>query len=112
MIKVGDTLYKVRSYRTASRQIIPLKVTKIGKKYIYYEGDHNNHHGVDKNTLRYSDKEYSQRDYTLYRTEQEIYDMWEYNDLRQKFSQYFNNPIDLSLDQLRAIDQIINQSNK
>lgn len=96
-MKVGGVLYKIIKHRNEPSEIKQVTVTKIGNKYMYYDGSESK---VDKNTLRHTNPVYSQLSYQLYKSEQEILDRWELEKLNQKFSRFFNYSTDLSLQQL------------
>jgi len=63
---VGQVLYREKSYRDAPSDIVEVTVGKVGKKYFYLTG-WEERYPVDKETLQYIDKNYSQSNFQLYR---------------------------------------------
>lgn len=104
MIEVGTKLYEFWNKGVHERI-----VSRVGRKYFYIEGD-GREQGYDKETLKFSHKDYSQCDVQLYRTKQEILDSRELSQLNDKIRGYFSGygRINLTLQQLREIDKIIN----
>jgi hypothetical protein len=102
---VGTVLYGVPK---RSSEIYSATVTKSGNKYFYVDND--NRYGYAHDTLKYTDKNYSQHSIQLYRTEQEILDKREFETtmyhIRRYFDNYYSHPT-LTLEQLRAIKKII-----
>lgn len=103
-IKVGDTLY---SY--VKGVIKKEKVKKVGRIYFYINSDYNNNYPYSLETLQYNNKEgYSQRNSQLYKTEQEIFDILEKDNLLNDIGNYFKyNQVTLSLEELRMIAMFI-----
>lgn len=104
-VVVGQKLYRLG----ADSEIRTHIVKRIGSKYFYTEqgGDD----PINKKTLAYNNKNYSQFDYQLYRTEQEIIDLQEVSKLRDQINKFFHwagGWKTLSLEQLREVSKIIN----
>lgn len=106
-VKAGDTLY----YEDRNKEIVSCTVTKVGRKYFYVSG---NFDITDLNfsleSLKHQDPHY-RNSKQLYLTEGAISDKYEDAALRTKIRQRFEYFIgnDITLDQLRAIDNILNQ---
>jgi hypothetical protein len=105
-IKIGDTLY--RPPYKHNRLIEKFTVTSIGRKYFYC--NYQKETPFDKTTLAFEDKTYSQFNFRLYRSEQEILDERDaneiYDKLRKAFS-YYRNP-NYSLEELKHIQSFLN----
>jgi len=88
-IKVGDTLYREMFNRQGPNgEINECRVNKIGNKYLYT--DNGGRYPINKTTLKYEDKEYSQRNFQLYRTKEEIKLKQKYNKLYSTIQNYFD----------------------
>ncbi len=108
-IVLGQKLYAGNWSRNEVSQITEYIVSKIGKKYFFVED--NERLKFDIETLKHTDKNYSQYNVQLYLTEQEIKDKNEMNVLRNKFILASRRkPEDFSLDQLRRIIDIIDEN--
>jgi hypothetical protein len=106
-LEIGQTLYREIHYRNDAPYIKQVKITSIGRKYFYVDSDER--HPIEINSMTYTSKNYSQHNFTLRLTENEILECWEKNKLCEKLRKlfaYFSKP-DLTLDQLRQIDKII-----
>lgn len=103
---VGQVLFKEVTSRHTGTYISEHTVTKVGKKYFECDGLRDK---FNINNLTHEDKDYSQRNYKLYRSKQEIQDENEFADLMAKiqnaFSHYNYNK-DFTLEQLRQIADI------
>lgn len=108
-IKLGQILYRVFQERNQKRQIREYKVTKIGRTYFYCND--RDDYPIDKETLTYKDKNYSQSNFTLYTTEQEILDMWErsrlLSEIESYFSTFYGKKKDGTLEQFREVCKIL-----
>jgi hypothetical protein len=107
-IEVGQILYREVSYRNQPTEIKELVVTKVGNKYLYVEGYED--YPISKETLMYVNKDYSQNNYQVYVSKQVILDKREEYDLTKAIKDIFPQygyKVDLSLGQLRAIKDII-----
>ena len=106
---VGQILYREKSYRNEPTKIEEVIVGKTGKKYFYLTG-WEERYPIDKETLRYTDKVYSQNGFQLYRDKQQILDKNEtanlYTNIQKVFRDYSNNNR-LTLEQLRNISDIL-----
>ena len=107
-IFVGQVLYRNRLSRYAANEIQEVVVSKVGKKYFYLTGWEEKRYPINKVSLQYNNKIYSQSDFQLYRDKQEIFDRTEKSDLLNKLQKHFNsfaNGSRNTLDQLRkAVD--------
>jgi hypothetical protein len=72
-IVVGQTLYQEIFNRNAHNTIEEVVVGKVGKKYFYLTG-WKERYPIDKKTLEYRSKEYTQSNFQLYRSKQDIID--------------------------------------
>ena len=103
---VGQVLFKEVTSRYSDTYISEHTVIKVGKKYFECEGLRDK---FNITNLTHEDKMYSQRNYKLYRSKQEIHDKNEFVDLMHKiqntFSHYNHNK-DFTLEQLRQIADI------
>lgn len=106
-LEVGQTLYKEVNYRNDAPYIKPVTITSIGRKYFYVDSDERQ--PIDINSLKYTDKNYSQHNFTLKLTENEILESWEHKKLLEKLRKIFSHYSSpkLTLDQLKQIDKII-----
>ena len=106
---VGQVLYRERTGRYSTGEITEHTVTKIGRKYFECT-DLNDK--INVSNLNYESKMYSQNNYRLYRTKQEILDKNElsrlYSKIQHSFSHYSNQKF--SLEDLRKVAQIIGVS--
>lgn len=103
-IKSGDTLYRI-----SQEGIEPVIVEKVGNKYFYIKGEPP-FKKYDINTLTYSDIHFASRAEVLYRSEQEIADIKEYDELMSMIQRVFSNynrPQNLKLKDLRELKAII-----
>lgn len=107
-LHVGQKLYKQVAYRNEKPTIKVCEITKIGLKYLYVDND--NRYPIEKDTLIHRSKMYSQNNFQMYLTEQEILDKWETNTLISECKKHFGNygNLKFTLEQLRAINKIIN----
>lgn len=107
---VGMKLYRELSYRNSPTEIKEYTVSKIGKKYFYLEEA--DRYAINKETLKYEDKVYSQSNFQLYRAKEEIEQRWEmnrlYDKVQKRFSHYSHRTV--TLEQLRQIAQILGLS--
>lgn len=105
---VGQVLFREVSSRYTEGYITEHKVTKIGKKYFECEGLGDK---ITIATLRHENKGFSQVNYQLYRTKQEILDRNElnklYNNIQKTFSHYNNHSKNFTLEQLRKVADIV-----
>ena len=105
---VGQVLFREANRRGESPVITEHTVTKVGRKYF----DCTDIGGkILIKTLRHGNSFYSQFNFQMYRTMEEILDINEeislYSDIRKVFSTYYNPKNKLSLAQLRNISGII-----
>jgi len=107
-LHVGMKLYREIHKRGFAPEIKEYTISKIARKYIYLS--ENDRYPIDKTSLTFTDPAYSQNNFKLYRSENEIKDMWETNRLFNKIKASFNGyyvPNDLNLEKLRQIDKIL-----
>lgn len=104
-ITVGQILY-----RWQYGKIQEYEVERVGRKYFYCKNEER--YPIEKETLEYKNKEYSNANFQLYLTKQEILDFQERMDLIDKIQIYFrrwdwyNN---LPLEHLRHIKTVIGE---
>lgn len=109
---VGQVLFREKFNRNAPSEIVEVNVGKVGKKYFYLTG-WEERYPIDKETLKYTDKNYSQRDFQLYRDKQEILDIREKSklyDLLQKHFNWSGNGSKNTLEQLRKVVEVLGLS--
>lgn len=109
---VGQVLYRERFNRNSPTEIQEVTVSKIGKKYFYLK-EWDDRYPVNKETLKYEDKVYSQNNFQLYRDKQEILDRREKSKLIDALQKHFNwsgNGSRNSLEQLRKAAEILGLS--
>lgn len=109
---VGQVLYREKSNRNAPSEIVEVTVGKVGKKYFYLTGL-GERYPIDKETLKYTDKKYSQSNFQLYRDKQEILDRREKSKLLDVLQKHFNwsgNGSRNTLEQLRQVANILGLS--
>ena len=108
-IKVGDILYKEEWHRNEPATIKEVKVAKVGRTFFYLEG-YLERYQVRKEDLTHENKVYSQANFTLYRTKEEIEqknlrrDLWA--DIRQKVSSTYNSE-QFALEEIQQIANIL-----
>lgn len=114
-MNIGDTVFlKAAGRNRKEAHIVECKISKIGRKYFEVSREGYQHHVIK---FRIEDNkqhtEYSP-DWILYFSMQEILDEEEFNrlsgNIKKKFDTY--GKVDLTLDQLRRISYIINESTK
>ena len=106
---VGQVLYREKSNRNAPSEIVEVTVGKVGKKYFYLTG-WEERYTIDKETLKYTDKNYNQRNFQLYKDKQEILDRREKSKLFDVLQKHFNwsgNGSRNTLEQLREVANIL-----
>lgn len=107
LISIGSKLYRPVHSRNQPTEIREYTVSKIGKKYLYVA--ENNRYQINKETLRFEDKVYSQSSFQLYTSKEEIEEKeelnWLYNKVQKHFSHY--SPRVTTLEQLRQIIEIL-----
>jgi hypothetical protein len=109
---VGQVLYREKSNRNAPSEIVEVTVGKVGKKYFYLSG-WEERYPIDKETLQYTDKNYSQSNFQLYRDKQEILDRKEKDRLTDVLYKHFHwsdNKHKNTLEQLRKAVEILGLS--
>lgn len=111
-IFVGQVLYREKSIRNEPSEIVEVTVGKVGKKYFYLNG-WEEQYPVDKETLQYTDKNYSQSNFQLYRDKQEILDRREKERLTNILYKHFHWSGDKrknTLEQLRKAVEVLGLS--
>jgi hypothetical protein len=106
---VGQVLFREKFNRNAPSEIVEVTVGKVGKKYFYLTG-WAERYPIDKETLKYTDKNYSQSNFQLYRDKQEILDRREKSklfDLLQKHFNWSGNGSKNTLEQLRKVVDVL-----
>jgi hypothetical protein len=112
--EIGQMLY----HESAKGNIKSEKIVRIGTKFIFLEDSFGNimtQYPIDKKSLLFAMKKYSQNNRQYYRTEQEILDRNERHDLYMKIKDTFDfwkgkKIDDFTIKQLRDILEIINQT--
>ena len=107
-IKVGDTLYREKGGGNIPLKMVEYKVEKIGIKYLYLEDL--DRYPINKDTLKYENKEYSHSNFQLYRTAQEILALRERRYFIAGIGEFFrmyNWSNNLTMEQLIKINDII-----
>lgn len=111
-VYVGQVLFREKFNRNAPSEIAEVTVGKVGKKYFYLTG-WEGRYPIDKETLKYTDKNYNQSDFQLYRDKQEILDRREKSklyDLLQKHFNWSGNRSKNTLEQLRKAVEVLGLS--
>jgi hypothetical protein len=109
---VGQVLYREHSHRNTPTEIEEVVVSKIGKKYFYLTG-WEERYPINKESLKYDDKIYSQNSFQLYRDKQEILDRKEKSkwlDALQKHFNWSGNGSRNTLEQLREAAKVLGLS--
>ena len=109
---VGQVLYREKSTRNEPSEIVEVTVGKVGKKYFYLTGWEEKY-PVDKETLEYTDKNYSQHNFQLYRDKQEILDRKEKERLTDVLYKHFHwsgNKYKNTLEQLKKAVEVLGLS--
>ena len=109
---VGQVLFREKFNRNSHSEIVEVTVGKVGKKYFYITG-FGERYPIDKETLKYTDKNYTQRNFQLYRDKQEILDRREKSklyDLLQKHFNWSGNGSKNTLEQLRKAVEVLGLS--
>ena len=108
-ITVGQTLYRQSQRRGEPLEIQKEVVVRIGKKYFYLEGWRSKDYPINIETLWYEHKNYSQNNFRLYLTEQEIHDELEQQQLSVQIERRIRDYRlgTLPLEKLRAIAEIL-----
>jgi hypothetical protein len=88
-IFVGQVLYREKLIRNNPSEVIEVTVGKVGRKYFYLTG-WEQRYPINKETLRYEDKNYSQSSFRLYRDKQEIFDLREKDRLLSELQNHFS----------------------
>ena len=106
-MKVGDKIFK--EYKNKLRSYT---ITKIGNKWLFFRPDEyiDNPYfeeKVDKNTLNYIDKNYTQRNFKVYLSIKSYNEENEEKRLRLEVSQFFSLRGNLTIDQVKNIHKII-----
>ena len=105
-VYIGQVLYRERTGRYANGEITEHTVTKIGRKYFECT---NLNDKINLTTLIHENKIYSQSEYKLYKTKNEIFDKNElsilYAAIQRSFSHYSNKKF--TLDELRKVSEIL-----
>ena len=109
-INVGDSVYLKKG-----GDISAFRVTKLGRKYFYVKYDYKEI-PVTFDTFRYEDKDYPQYNKQFYRTEEELLEILEMEKINERlYFQFSNNhstKVLLTNEQLRRINQILDEGNK
>ena len=103
---VGQILFREINTRY-KKEITEHTVTKVGKKYFECS---DLRHKITISNLKHEYNVYSQNNYQMYRSKQEILDKNEMNSLFQKIKQSFsdyNHNANFTIEQLRNIANII-----
>jgi hypothetical protein len=111
-IAIGDVLYRVKSNRNEPHEIVEVTVGKVGKKYFYLTG-WEGRYPINIETLKYTNEQYSQSNFQLYRDKQEILDIREKERLTDLLYKHFNwsgNKHKNTIEQLRKAAEILGVS--
>lgn len=105
---IGQVLYREIHNRNSKAEIKEYTVSKIGKKYFYL--NENDRYPINKESLKYEDKIYSQSSFQLYKEKQEILDRQERGALIDKIRKSFDwlSKQNFTLEQLREVASILN----
>ena len=100
-----------RLFRDNRSHISEYTIKSVGKKYYtLYESDHK----INISNLRFESKIYSQHNFQLYKTEQEILDQKEmvrlFDFIKKEFSYYHVSKTKFTAIQLRKIAEVISES--
>ena len=109
---IGQVLFREKFNRNAPSEIVEVTVGKVGKKCFYLTG-WEERYAIDKETLKYTDKNYIQSNFQLYRDKQEILDRREKSklyDLLQKHFNWSGNGSKNTLEQLRKAVEVLGLS--
>ena len=109
---VGQVLFKEIQRRGDPSEIVEVTVGKIGRKYFYLKG-HDERYPVDKETLLHTNKDYSQCNFKLYRSKQEILDKREKKRLVDVLRNHFHwsgNSDANTLEQLQKVVEVLGLS--
>src|SRR3990167_9013465 len=108
-IVAGRVLFRHKYKKNSPPEIEEVVVSKVGKKYFYLKG-WEERYPIGKENLLYQSKEYSQNNFQLYRTRQEILDLLERSKLLEilcKHFQWSGNSVNITLDQLRSAVEVL-----
>jgi len=106
-IFVGQILFKEVSTRDTERRITEHTVTKVGNKYFECTDLRDK---ITISNLKHEDKVYSQHNYQMYKSKEEILEKNElielYNSIKTAFSHYTHDQ-KFTLEQLRKITDVV-----
>jgi hypothetical protein len=101
---IGQIIYRIKG-----NDILEYFIRKIGRKYIHVNKCTGFEYAVDKNTLKYVEKDYSQYNFQLYLTKKEAEEKIERDGLMKKINDicrnFFYNRNNYTLQQLREIEK-------
>lgn len=106
---VGQKLYREVFFRTGPSEIKEYEVESIARKYFYLK-ELGRHYPVDKKTLWYEDKNYSQSNFHLYVDKQSILDRREKERLKANLQRHFSwdgNSNKNTLEELREAAKVL-----
>ena len=104
---VGQVLYREKSNRNEPLEIVEVTVGKVGKKYFYLTG-WEERYPIDKESLKYTDKNYSQSNFQLHRDKKDILDRREKSKLLDVLQKHFNWSCHGSRNTLEQLRQVAN----
>lgn len=104
-IFIGMKLYRENYNRNQPVTVSEHTITKIGRKY--FEIDNNDRYKIEIETLHYNDKIYTQNNFQLYRSEQEIRDKNERIELYRLIRTHFDYSQKNTLQDYRKIAEIL-----
>lgn len=107
-IAVGDFLYREKYHKGMPPTIVRYTVNKVGSKYLYLENM--DRYPINKVNLKYKSKEFSQDNFQLYRSEEEIIILRKRNELEEKLYTVFRGYCwanHLTTEQLFEINKIL-----
>lgn len=103
-LEIGKTIFVEVFHHRGPTEIKECKIEKIGNKYFYL--DRFSDKGFDKQTLKYTHKEYPQNNLQAYLTTQEITNRHEKSRLREVLRKHFETWGDSKNNTLEELKQI------
>ena len=103
-LEIGQTIFVEVFRHRSPTEIKECQIGKIGNKYFYLDKFPDK--GFDKQTLKYTNKEYTQHNLQGYLTTQEITDRHEKNRLREVLRKHFETWGDSKNNTLYELKQV------
>lgn len=107
-IEVGQTVYRIYTNYRKESEIREYEVSAVKRKYFYLKGCSDT--PIVLENLMYESKEYSQANFRVYLSKQEILDEYEYSALHSELSSLFSrftSKTNFTLKQLRDAARIL-----